>query len=65
MLARKGLGVMVWHCCWVCERVKEHSRIQQVKDDVSNHLNVGENIVLFLFTEIRNSIDTQIQKINK
>jgi len=46
-LARKGLGVMVWHCYWVCERVEEQSRIQQVIDDVANHLNMGENIVLF------------------
>jgi len=40
----KDWAVMVWHCCRVCERVEEQSRIQQVIDDVSNHLNMGENI---------------------
>jgi len=42
--SRKGLAVMVWHCYWVCEMVEEQSRIQQVIDDVANHLNMGENI---------------------
>jgi len=47
-----------------CERVEEQSRIQQVIDDVANHLNMGENIVLF--TEKKtNSIDTQLQKKKK
>ena len=47
----------------VCERVEEQSKIQQVLDDVANHLNMGENNYI-LFTEIRNSIGTQLQKNN-
>ena len=42
-MQREGLDVMVWHCYCVCERVEEQSRIQQVLDDVANHLNMGEN----------------------